>query len=67
VRVRDIGQAVEGAENARLGAWANGRPAVLLIVLKQPGANVIDTVGRVMATLPSLRAAIPPTVDISVC
>src|SRR6202789_4143215 len=44
VRVRDIGQAVDGPENQYLGAWQNGKRGILLAVFKQPGANVIDTV-----------------------
>jgi hydrophobe/amphiphile efflux-1 (HAE1) family protein len=66
VRVRDIGQAVDAAENARLAAFANGKPAILLPITRVPGANVITTVDKVMAALPALRAAIPPTVKISV-
>jgi len=45
---------------------ANGKPAVLLIVYREPGANIIDTVDRVMDILPLLRASIPPTVKLSV-
>ena len=60
MRVRDIGQAVAGPENAKLAAWANGKRGVFLVVFKQPGANVIETVDRIKAALPQLRAAIPP-------
>ena len=62
VRIRDIGQAVDGPENARLAGWQNGKRGIQLFVFKQPGANVIDTVERVKAALPSLQAAIPPSV-----
>ncbi len=62
VRIRDIGQAVEGPENAKVAGWQNGRRGVLLIVFKQPGANVIDTVDRIKAELPRLTASIPPSV-----
>ena len=55
VRIRDIGQAVSGPENAKLAAWQNGRRGILLIVFKQPGANVIETVDRVKAALPGCR------------
>ena len=64
VRVRDIGTAVEGPENARLAGWQNGKRGIQLFIFKQPGANVIDTVERVKAALPALRAAIPPSVSI---
>jgi hydrophobe/amphiphile efflux-1 (HAE1) family protein len=66
VRVRDIGQAVAGPENAKLAAWQNGQRGIVLIVFKQPGANVIETVDRVKAALPRLQAAIPPDIRISV-
>ena len=76
VRVRDIGVAIEGPENTLTAGWAyagaaapadttihNGR-GMILFVHKQPGANVIETVDRIKAALPSLRAAIPPTVSV---
>jgi len=66
VRLRDIGRAVAAAENARVAAFANGRPVILLTIVRVPGANVIDTVDRVLAALPALRAAIPPAVQITV-
>ncbi len=66
VRIRDIGRAGTGPENARLAGWQNGRRGVLLIVFKQPGANVIDTVDRVKAALPRLAAAVPPGIDVSI-
>jgi len=77
VRVRDIGVAVEGPENILTAGWAyagaaapadnavlNGR-GMILFVHKQPGANVIETVDRIKAALPRLRAAIPPTVSVN--
>jgi hydrophobe/amphiphile efflux-1 (HAE1) family protein len=66
IRVRDIGQAVEGPENTLLQASQNNHPAILLIVFKQPDANVIDTVDAVKAKLPSLLASIPPNVHVKV-
>jgi HAE1 family hydrophobic/amphiphilic exporter-1 len=66
VRVRDIGQAVPGPEDAKKAAWASGRRGVFLIVFKQPGANVIATVERIKAELPRLRAAMPPSVDVEI-
>jgi hydrophobe/amphiphile efflux-1 (HAE1) family protein len=62
VRVRDIGHAVEGPERSKLAAWANNQRAVILAVLKQPGANVIETVDHIKAVLPQLQAAIPAAV-----
>jgi hydrophobe/amphiphile efflux-1 (HAE1) family protein len=66
VRVRDIGQAIDGPENQQLAAWQNGQRGIVLQVFKQPGANVIDTVERIKATLPRLEAAIPPSVHVSI-
>jgi hydrophobic/amphiphilic exporter-1 (mainly G- bacteria), HAE1 family len=66
VRVRDIGRAVDGAEDTRHAAWANNQRAILLPVFKQPGANVLDTVGRIKAALPRLQAAIPPAVKVDI-
>ncbi|MFD2232303.1 multidrug efflux RND transporter permease subunit [Phaeospirillum tilakii] len=66
VRVRDIGRAVDGPENARMAAWVDGRRAIYLVIYKQPGANVIETVDRVRAALPQLQTAIPPSVQVEV-
>jgi hydrophobe/amphiphile efflux-1 (HAE1) family protein len=66
VRVREIGQAVDGPERSKLAGWADGKRAVLMAVMKQPGANVIDTVDRVKALLPQLQAAIPPAIKLDI-
>ena len=52
LRIRDIGQAVTGPEDAKQAAWANGKRGVFLVVFKQPGANVIETVDKIKAMLP---------------
>jgi HAE1 family hydrophobic/amphiphilic exporter-1 len=64
IRVRDVGQAVDGPEDAKKMAWADNKPGVLLIIFKQPGANVIDTVDSIMAELPRLKASIPPAINL---
>jgi hydrophobe/amphiphile efflux-1 (HAE1) family protein len=68
VRIRDIGRAVDGPENAKIAAWSFDKGAtkraIVLVVFKQPGANVIATVDRIQAALPRLRAAVPPTVKV---
>ena len=66
LRIRDIGQAVTGPEDAKQAAWANGKRGVFLVVFKQPGANVIDTVDKIKAQLPRLVAAIPPAIKIDI-
>jgi len=64
VRVRDIGVAVEGPENNQLAAWQNGKDGILLLIYKQPGANIIDTVNSVRATLPKVMNAVPPSIKV---
>jgi multidrug efflux pump len=66
VRVEDIGQAVDGPEDIRNAGYANGKPSVLVIVWRQPGANIIDTVDRIRAALPQLKAAMPQSIDMRV-
>jgi HAE1 family hydrophobic/amphiphilic exporter-1 len=64
VRVRDIGRAVDGAQNRELAGWHGSKRDILLIVFKQPGANVIATADRIKAELPKLQASIPPQIKI---
>ncbi|MDM0080166.1 efflux RND transporter permease subunit [Variovorax sp. J31P179] len=77
IRVRDIGVAVDGPENSKVAAWgfagpaaavgsdiANGR-AIMLAITKSPGANVIETVDRIQAAMPKLKAAIPPSISVN--
>ena len=66
VRVRDIGQAIEAAENTFLAGSQNGKRGILLLIFKQPGANVIETVERIKAALPRLQASIPPSIRTSI-
>ena len=64
IRISDIGQAVDAPENTRIASWQNGERGIQLMVFKQPGANVIDTTDHVLAMLPRLKAAIPPSIDV---
>src|SRR5271167_3231376 len=66
VRVRDIGVAVAGPVDTTQAAWSDGKRSVFLVVFKQPGANVINTVEAIKKTLTSLEAAIPPTMHVRV-
>jgi hydrophobe/amphiphile efflux-1 (HAE1) family protein len=66
VRIRDIGRAVDAAENNKVAAWANGKPTILLAIFKLPSANVIGTVDLVKSSLLQLRDAIPPSIRIDV-
>jgi len=66
LRLSDVAQIDEGAENARLAAWAGEEPAIVLNIQRQPGSNVIDVVDRVKALLPTLRASLPGAADLVV-
>jgi hydrophobe/amphiphile efflux-1 (HAE1) family protein len=66
VRLRDIGEVVDNVENVRLAGWVNDKPAVILDVQRQPGANIIQTADRVKALLPKLGASLPPSVKIRI-
>ncbi|MDX3907139.1 MAG: MdtB/MuxB family multidrug efflux RND transporter permease subunit [Pigmentiphaga sp.] len=66
VRLSDVAETVQDAENIRQAAWANGKPAILLNVQRQPGANVIDVVDDIQRLLPDLQAALPSTLDVTV-
>jgi hydrophobe/amphiphile efflux-1 (HAE1) family protein len=66
IRVRDVGQAVAGPTDVTVAAYQNGKPGILLIVNKQPGANVIDTVNKIKAVLPQLIKNIPSAINISI-
>jgi multidrug efflux pump len=66
VYLADVGEVTDGVENLRNAGLANGKPAVLIILYRQPGANIISTVDAVKALLPFLRASISPTIDIGV-
>ena len=66
VRLQDIGDVIDSVEDVRTGGSANGRPAVLLIVSREPGANIIAAVDGIRAVLPMLQASIPPTMTLSV-
>ena len=66
LRLRDVAQIVDGAENERLAAWANQNQAVLLNIQRQPGANVIDVVDRIKALLPTITDTMPAGLDVTV-
>ncbi|MGE4242687.1 efflux RND transporter permease subunit [Ramlibacter sp.] len=66
VRLSDVAQVVESAENVKLGAWANLKPAIILNVQRQPGANVIATVDAIKQRLPELTAGMPASVQVDV-
>src|SRR6266478_6172741 len=66
VKLSDVARATEGPENTKLAAWMNTDQAIILNILRQPGANVIEVVDRIQALLPQLRAALPAGIDVEV-
>ncbi|MBI1203910.1 MAG: acriflavine resistance protein B [Rhodopseudomonas sp.] len=66
VLLSDVADVVDGLENSKVGAWYKGKPAIVIDVQRQPGANVIDTVTRVQAELPRLRRSMPAGATLTV-
>jgi multidrug efflux pump len=66
VRLSDVANVVDGVENDQLAAWANGKPAVLLDIRRQPSANIVQTVEEVRKALPGLKAVLPADVHLDV-
>jgi hydrophobe/amphiphile efflux-1 (HAE1) family protein/NodT family efflux transporter outer membrane factor (OMF) lipoprotein len=66
VRIEDVGQAEESVEDVRNAGLSDGKPAVVVVIFRQPGANIIDTVDRVRALIPRFHAVIPAAIDLAV-
>jgi multidrug efflux pump len=66
VRLADVAQVVNGAENAYLAGWVNNTPGIILNIQRQPGANVIQVVDRIKKLLPSLSASLPAAAEVTV-
>jgi multidrug efflux pump len=66
VQLSDVADVEDQVENIRAAGFANGQPSILVIVSKAPGANIIDTVDRIRAALPSLKASIPAAINLTV-
>jgi multidrug efflux pump len=66
VRLSDVGDVVDGAQNDKLGAWMNQTPAIILNIQRQPGANVIAVVEGIKQLLPQLQAALPSAIDLNI-
>jgi multidrug efflux pump len=66
VRLSDVADVVDSTQNLRAAGYLNGKRAVMLIVFRQPGANIIDTVDRIRAQLPSVTASIPEGIETTV-
>ena len=66
VHVGDVGNATDSVEDLRQAGYMDGKPAVMLVIFRQPGANIIQTVDRIRAALPQLKSAIPRGIDLTV-
>ena len=66
VRLQDLGQVVDSVEDTRNDAVDNGQPAVIIMITRQPEANIMDTVDRIRAELPQLQASIPPAMHLQI-
>ncbi len=66
VRVKDVATTVEGVENDKLAGWYDGKPAVIIDIQRQPGANIIEVVKSIKALLPQLQDSVPPTVKLAI-
>jgi multidrug efflux pump len=65
VRLADVATVIEGAENVKQAAWMNDKPAIILNIQRQPGANIINVVDRIKRLLPQLRGGLPSSVEIT--
>ena len=66
VRLQDVADVYNGAQNIRTGGYLNGVPSVTVIIFRQPGANIIDTVDRIRSELPSIKASIPQGINTTI-
>jgi multidrug efflux pump len=66
VRIADVGDVIDDVEDVRNAGYANGKPGVLVIIFRQPGANIIDTVDRIRDVMPQIQAVIPASIHMQV-
>jgi multidrug efflux pump len=66
IKLSDVADVQDSVENIRAAGYVNGKPSVLVIISRQPGANIIDTVDRIYSELPSLKASIPSAINLTV-
>jgi hydrophobe/amphiphile efflux-1 (HAE1) family protein len=66
VRLKDVAEVFDDVENDRTAAWTNGKRSVQLIIRRQPGANIIETIDRIRAILPQLAASISPAIHVEI-
>jgi multidrug efflux pump len=66
IKLSDVADVQDSVENIRAAGFVNGKPSVLVIISRQPGANIIDTVDRIYSELPALKASIPAAINLTV-
>ncbi|HLJ00918.1 MAG TPA: efflux RND transporter permease subunit, partial [Bradyrhizobium sp.] len=66
IRLSDVGTVIDGVEDVHLASFYNGRQSIILLIQRQPGVNVINTVERIKAALPRLQASIPPSINLHI-
>src|ERR1022692_4746452 len=66
VRIMDVANVIDSAENVKMAAWKNDVPAVIVNIQRQPGANIINVVDRIQNLLPQLKASLPSSVQVSI-
>ncbi|WP_339526864.1 multidrug efflux RND transporter permease subunit [Pseudomonas sp. EL_65y_Pfl2_R96] len=66
VHLKDVAKVINGSEDAYVQAWADGKPGVNLVIFRQPGANIVATVDRIQAALPTLEAMLPASMQVKV-
>ena len=66
VRLGDVAHVIDDVENNRVAAWTNGKRAVLVIIRRQPGANIIETIDRVQGAAPALVRSISPAINVEI-
>jgi multidrug efflux pump len=66
IHLTDVADVIDSVQNVRVAGYLNGKRAVLLVIFRQPGANIIDTVDHIRAELPSIKASIPQGIDTTI-
>ena len=66
IHLDDVADVIDSVQNVRAGGYLNGKRAIVLVIFRQPGVNIIDTVDRIRAELPSIQASIPQGIDVTV-
>jgi multidrug efflux pump len=66
IKLSDVATVTDSIEDIRTAGWANGKPAIVLLIFRQPGANIVETADRLFALMPRLKASIPPVLHMDI-